>query len=103
MACRIWLFQQARGFVLFSLPEQYRLSHGGSLILKLRPQEDLSYLSVIRRELNVQTLVRSLQGSFAPLRHNLFLGNRALAVVAVYCHDVMAGFFNARRHIDIVQ
>ena len=75
----------------------------GSLILKLRPQEDLSYLSVIRRELNVQTLVLSLQGSFASLRHNLFLGNRALAVVAVYCHDVMAEFFNARRHIDIVR
>lgn len=51
----------------------------------------------MRRELNVYTLVRSLQGSFASLRHILFLGDGALSVVAVFCHDVMAGFLNARR------
>ena len=37
------------------------------------------------------------------LRHNLFLSDRALGVVAVFCHDVMAGFLNAQRHDDIVR
>lgn len=95
MGCKIWLVQQVENLALFSLPEQYPLAHRPFLNKACKTILVVTLL-LGEHTTSVHTLVGSLQGSFAQLHHNLFLGDRALGVGAVFCRDVMAAFLKAQ-------